>query len=118
MGIDVQGTIAEERPRGRLERVIDSGSGASPVFAPLVTNAGKGAIGVIINAGLDGAQDCYCPILPGTTRAHVGYWPLFLNSTVQGYSMAGTRATFQNLGSEVDRATGSVGLRFEDKDFR
>jgi hypothetical protein len=89
-----------------------------PVFAPLVTNMTSGALGVTINAGLAGAADCNCSIPPGTTRAHLGYWPLFLNSTVQAYTPAGTRATFQNLGPEADRTSGTVGLRFEAKDFR
>jgi hypothetical protein len=118
MGVDVQGTITEARPRGRLNRLVDAGAGAVPVFAPLVTNMTSGALGVTINAGLAGAADCNCSIPPGTTRAHVGYWPLFLNSTVQAYTPAGTRATFQNLGSEADRTSGTVGLRFEAKDFR
>jgi serine/threonine protein kinase len=118
MGVDVQGTITEVRPRGRLSRVVDAGAAAVPVFAPLVTNMTSGALGVTINAGLAGAADCNCSIPPGTTRAHVGYWPLFLNSTVQAYTPGGTRATFQKLGPEADRASGTVGLRFEDKDFR
>jgi serine/threonine protein kinase len=118
MGVDVQGTITEVRPRGRLNRLVDAGAAAVPVFAPLVTNMTGAAVGVTINAGLAGAVDCNCQIPPGTTRAHVGYWPLFLNSTVQAYTTAGTRATFQNLGPEVERTSGTVGLRFEAKDFR
>ena len=118
MGVDVQGTITEVRPRGRLSRIVDAGAAAVPVFAPLVTNMTSGALGVTINAGLAGAADCNCSIPPGTTRAHVGYWPLFLNSTVQAYTPGGTRATFQKLGPEADRTSGTVGLRFEDKDFR
>lgn len=117
MGVDVQGTITEERPRGRIKRIIDARAGGTPVFAPLITNTTRSAIGVIINAGLAGATDCYCPIPPGTTHAHVGYWPLFLNSSVQAYNLGGGKATFDNLGQEVERTRGSVGLRFEDKDF-
>jgi serine/threonine protein kinase len=117
MGVALQGTFTEPRARGRLARVVDAGAGASPVFAPLVSNATTSALGIVVNAGLAGAVDCFCPIPPGATHAHIGYWPLFANSTVQAYTAAGTRAAFKDLGSEVDRGTGTVGLRFEDKDF-
>ena len=38
-GVDVQGTITEARPAaGSIDRLVDAGAGAMPVFAPLVTN--------------------------------------------------------------------------------
>ncbi len=121
MGSDMQGTLADEKPRGKIHWAVDSRSAGSPYFAPLITNATNQGLGIRINAGLAGAVDCYCPVLPGVVREHIGYYPLFLNSSVQAYALDGSVATFKDLGAEVskaDAAGGSVGLRFEGKDLR
>ncbi|MGH7703654.1 MAG: protein kinase domain-containing protein, partial [Gemmatimonadales bacterium] len=86
LGSDMQGSIVEDRPRGKLHKVIDSRSAGAPYFAPLITNVSSRALGVLINAGLAGAVDCYCPVASGSVREHVGYYPLFLNSSVGTYT--------------------------------
>ena len=118
MGSDVQGTLVLDQPRGRLVRVIDGGSAGTPFFAPLITNASTQPLAVRVNAGVAGAMDCGCTVPAGATRAHIGYYPLFLNSSVQATRGDGKSATFQDLGPQVDRSAGVVGLRFEEKDFR
>ncbi|HWA59173.1 MAG TPA: protein kinase [Gemmatimonadales bacterium] len=117
LGVEVQGSITEQKPGGRMPHVIDAGSSETAVFAPLVTNATAEPLGVIVNAGLVNAMPCNCRVNPGATRTRIGYYPLFKNSTVQASSPVGTVATFRDLGEKVDRQTGAVGLRFEAKDF-
>jgi hypothetical protein len=117
MGSDVQGTLVIDSPRGRVVRVIDGNSAGTPFFAPLITNASAQPLSIRVNAGLAGATECGCSVPPGSTRVHIGYYPLFLNSSVQASRGDGKSATFKDLGPQVDRAVGMVGLRFEDKDF-
>ena len=118
LGIELQGSMTDAAPSGELLRAVDAGSTALPVFAPLISNSTAGPLLITVNAGTVNAQRCECSVIPGTTRARIGYYPLFLNSAVEATAANGTTATFKNLGGEVDRATGAVGLRFEQKDFR
>ncbi len=118
LGIELQGSINEPAPSGELVRAVDAGNTTQPVFAPLISNATDGPVIITVNAGTVNAQPCNCSVNPGATRARIGYYPLFLNSAVAATAANGTTATFKNLGEEVDRRTGSVGLRFESKDFR
>ncbi len=117
LGVEVQGSITEQSPSGRMGHIIDANSAETAVFAPLVTNATQEPLGVVVNAGLVNAMPCNCRVNPGAVRARIGYYPLFKNSTVQASSPVGTVATFRDLGPSVDREAGSVGLRFEPKDF-
>jgi hypothetical protein len=118
MGSLLQGTIAIEHPSGRMERFVDMWAGGKPVFAPLITNVSDRPVMVRVNAGLIGAQDCNCQVPPGSTRVHIGYYPLFGNSSVEVTSPDGKRASFKDLGPQVaDKVAGAVGLRFEAKDF-
>lgn len=117
LGVEVQGSITEQSPSGQMSHVIDANAAQVAVFAPLVTNATQEPLGVVVNAGLVNAQPCNCRVNPGAVRARIGYYPLFKNSTVQASSPVGTVATFRDLGTSVDRESGSVGLRFEPKDF-
>lgn len=117
LGVEVQGSITEQSPSGKMMHTIDANAADTPVFAPLVTNATQEALGVVVNAGLVNAMPCNCRVNPGAVRAKIGYYPLFKNSTVQASSPVGTVATFRDLGPSVDREAASVGLRFEPKDF-
>jgi hypothetical protein len=117
LGVEVQGSITEQSPGGRMSHVVDAGASETAVFAPLITNATTEPLGVVVNAGLVNAMPCNCRVNPGATRARIGYYPLFKNSTVQASSPVGTVATFRDLGESVDRTAGTVGLRFEAKDF-
>lgn len=118
LGIELQGSISVAAPGGEVVAEVDAESAQEPVFAPLITNTTDGPISITVNAGTVNAQRCDCRVNPGATRARLGYYPLFLNSAVEATSASGITATFKDLGKEVDRPTGTIGLRFEAKDFR
>jgi hypothetical protein len=71
-----------------------------------------------VNAGLQGALDCGCAVRSGADRVFIGYYRLYQNTTVQGRSASGAEAVFRDLGPQVTRRDGTVGLRFEQKDLR
>jgi hypothetical protein len=117
MGEEIRGA-AVLRGRGAL---VDSAwvrQGDADYFAPLVTNASKDLLRVTVNAGLQGALDCGCAVRPGATRVFIGYYRLYENSTVRARAPSGAEATFRDLGPQVTRRDGTVGLRFEEKDLR
>jgi len=117
LGVDLQGTIAVTPRESAVREEISALSGQTAVFAPLITNAGQSSIGITVNPGVTGAMDCRCLVPPGLVRAHIGYYPLFSNSGVQARNPQGGRATFKDVGGQVDRVSGSLGLRFEDANF-
>ena len=61
---------------------------------------------------------CGCVIPPGANRSHIGYYSLYQNSGVEARDPSGRTAGFGDLGADVDPSSGTVGLRFEDKDLR
>ena len=118
MGEVVRGATVLREPSGAVRAAATSRSGEAPFFAPLVTNATSHPLLVTVNAGLRGAQECGCAVRPGRTRVFVGYYRLYLNSTVRARSPGVGAATFRDLGPEVSAPNGTVGLRFEDRDLR
>lgn len=117
MGEEIRGAVVL---RGR-RTVADSAwvrQGGADYFAPLITNASDQLLRVTVNAGLQGALDCGCAVRPGATRVFIGYYRLYANSTVQARARTGAEATFRDLGPQVVRRDGTVGLRFEEKDLR
>jgi len=118
MGVEVRGVLALGRPRGRVRRVAEARGTEGAYFAPLITNHTGQPISIIVNAGLAGALPCNCTVPPGTTRARIGYYPLYQNSTVRAVDQQGRSATFTDLGPEADRVTGVVPLRFGPTDLR
>jgi hypothetical protein len=118
MGVVVEGTIVDADPRGRIRYQATSWPADTAFFAPLITNNTGQPLTVTVNVGLVGVMRCDCWVPPGATRAHVGYFPLYENSNVQVEDPDGRVAVFRNLGPEVDRRSGTVGLRFETPDLR
>jgi hypothetical protein len=117
MGEEIQGAVVL-RGRGRLADSAWVRQGDADYFAPLITNASKDLLRVTVNAGLQGALDCGCAVRPGANRVFIGYYRLYQNSSVRARAPSGAEATFRDLGPQVTRRDGTVGLRFEDKDLR
>jgi hypothetical protein len=118
MGSEVRGSAVLRDPTGTTQVRATSRTADQAYFAPHITNATAQALRVLVNAGLQGAIDCGCAVRPGGRRVYIGYYPLFRNSTVRARGPGNTSAEFQDLGAQVTRADGVVGLRFEDKDLR
>ena len=117
MGEEVRGATVI-RGRGMVADSAWVRQGDADFFAPLITNASEGLLRIVVNAGLEGALDCGCAVRPGATRVFIGYYRLYRNSTVRARSPSGEEATFLELGPQVTRRDGTVGLRFEEKDLR
>jgi hypothetical protein len=118
MGEELRGSAVIREPSGRIRQRASAQAPGAEYFAPLITNATNDLLRVTVNAGLEGAVDCNCAVRPGARRVFIGYYRLYRNSTVRAQNPGGRTATFRDLGSQVDAADGSVGLRFESKDFR
>jgi hypothetical protein len=118
MGELIQGTLKNDKPRGRVELEITSITGTGDYFSPLITNGTDRSLRIIVNAGLRGSIDCDCGVPAGATRTRIGYYRLYQNSTVRAVDGQGRTATFDNLGPRVNDAGGAVGLRFNPADFR
>ncbi len=119
MGEPVKGAVVVREVRGTLQREARPRIGEAAFFAPLISNGGTEAIRVSVNAGLQGAVDCGCAVRPGATRVFVGYYRLYQNSTVRALGVTTRReATFRDLGPQVTRLDGAVGLRFQARDLQ
>lgn len=117
MGEEIRGALVL-RDRGTATDSAWVRQGDADYFAPLITNASDGLLRITVNAGLQGALDCGCAVRPGASRVFIGYYRLYRNSTVRARGPAGAAATFRDLGPRVTSRDGTVGLRFEEKDFR
>jgi hypothetical protein len=117
MGEELRGSLVIPEPSGRMERSATARE-TGDYFAPLIANATDDLLRVTVNAGLEGALDCGCAVRPGARRVFIGYYRLYQNSTVRAQSPSGASATFQELGPKVTARDGTIGLRFESKDFR
>jgi hypothetical protein len=117
MGLEMNGTLEAGEGRGATRRPVDASAMIPAAFEPLITNATDRPLSITVNAGLSGSQGCECLIPPGATRSRIGYYQLFRNSTVRAEDQSGRSASFADLGDKVDAASGTIGLRFEEKDF-
>jgi hypothetical protein len=116
MGAEVHGAL---QLRGRrVAAAARAVSGEAAFFAPLITNETGRPLRVTVNPGSGAAMECNCTVPPGTVRAPIGYYPLYQNSSVRVTDGAGRSATFTDLGSQVNRESGVVGLRFTATDLR
>jgi hypothetical protein len=118
MGDEVRGSTVLREPSGTATLRATARTGDGAYFAPLITNASRQPLRLVVNAGLVGARDCGCAVRPGARRVLIGYYRLFRNSTVEARAGAAARARFQDLGPQVTAGDGTVGLRFEDRDLR
>ena len=118
LGVELFGAISITDPRGRIRGRAHASPDDRAFFAPLISNDTGEPLRITVNAGTPHSRPCDCTVPPGATRTLIGYYPLFSNSTVRADDPLGRSATFSELGPEVDRHTGVVGLRFEAKDFR
>ncbi len=117
-GTDLQRSqTLDTRQRGlRLEARADSS--VPTVFLPYVTNATGQPLTIRLNVGSSAEESCRCSVPAGAVRVPLGFYPLFRNSSVRAILPNGRVATFEGLGSQVNRASGVVRLRFESRDFR
>jgi hypothetical protein len=118
MGEELRGSVVVREPEGTVHHSATARGTDLDYFAPLISNATDNLLRVMVNAGLEGAVDCGCAVRPGTRRVFIGYYRLYRNSTVRATDSLGRSATFRDLGSKVSSSDGSLGLRFEPKDFR
>jgi hypothetical protein len=118
MGEELRGSAVLRDQRGTVRRSATVRENGAAYFAPLITNATDSLLRITVNAGLEGGMDCGCAVRPGATRVFVGYYRLYQNSTVRARDSQGRSATFRDLGPSVTATDGTVGLRFEAKDFR
>jgi hypothetical protein len=118
MGEELRGSMVIREPRGVIRQNATVRTSGIEYFAPLITNASQELLRIRVNAGLEGAVDCGCAVRPGAQRVFVGYYRLYRNSTVRARDSSGRSATFRDLGPSVTTPDGTVGLRFESKDFR
>ncbi|UCG88658.1 MAG: serine/threonine protein kinase [Gemmatimonadota bacterium] len=118
LGVELFGAISVSDPRGRIHDAAHASPDDRAFFAPLISNDTQQPLKIIVNAGTPHSRSCDCTVPAGAVRMLIGYYPLFRNSTVEAEDPLGRSATFSDLGSEVDRRTGVVRLRFEAKDFR
>jgi Protein kinase domain len=116
MGAEVHGAL--QLGGRRITAAARAVTGDAAFFAPLITNETGRPLRVTVNAGSGAAMECDCTVPPGTVRAPIGYYPLFQNSSVRVTDGAGRSATFTDLGSQVNRESGVVGLRFTAADLR
>jgi hypothetical protein len=118
MGEELRGSVVIRDARGVIRHNATVRPSGTEYFAPLITNASEDLLRITVNAGLEGAVDCGCAVRPGAQRVFVGYYRLYRNSTVRARNGSGGSATFRDLGPSVTAPEGTLGLRFESKDFR
>ena len=117
LGVSFGDTIAIARPRGTARVVASARPTHGAYFAPLITNETGRPLAITVNAGLAGSMRCGCTVPSGAVRMAIGYYPLFVNSTVRAEA-DGRSATFKDLGPKVDARQGTVGLLFRGEDLR
>lgn len=117
MGEAVRGSLAVRGRWGATHGSTAARGMEGNYFAPLITNTSNDLLRVTVNAGLEGAMDCGCAVRPDARRAFIGYYRLYVNSTVQAKA-GGRSAVFRDLGAKVVSRDGTIALRFNPEDLR
>jgi hypothetical protein len=117
MGEAVRGSLSIRGRWGATHGSTSARGLEGNYFAPLITNTSNDLLRVTVNAGLEGALDCGCAVRPDAKRAFIGYYRLYVNSTVQAKT-GGRSAVFRDLGAKVVSVDGTIGLRFGAEDLR
>ena len=89
VGAPIGGSQMVGGESGSRDQSITARSGGVDFFAPLITNETGVPLQVRIKAGLADAEECPCEVAVGATRAVIGYYRLFGNSTVEVRDAAG-----------------------------
>ncbi len=118
MGQEMDGTVNIDRPSGKMARAAEAVSTNGTYFAPLITNDTPRFLDVVVNAGFTEATPCNCRVPPGAAHFAIGYYKLFSNSSVKAELLGGRSAEFTDLGPQVSKTDGVVGLRFDVGNFR
>ena len=117
MGEEVRGSVLVRGSWRTTTASATARSEGGDYFAPLITNRSADLLRITVNAGLSGALDCGCAVRPDARRVFIGYYRLYQNSTLR--ARGGERqAVFRDLGTNVMARDGTVGLSFDEQDFR
>jgi serine/threonine protein kinase len=105
-----------QRVEGRAQAGVTAELEGQRYFAPLVTNASASAITVLVNPGTAAAVQCDCLVPEGAVRTHIGYYRLFVNSSVAAYNSAhpyiGPHTDRDGFAARVTPESGAVVLDF------
>jgi protein kinase-like protein len=117
IGEAMEGPLPEFRPqRGRRVSTITAEVGGQSYFAPLITNTTPSDVTLEVNPGTAAVVRCDCLAPKGAVRAHIGYYRLYLNSTVAAYNSAhpytGPHADRAAFAQRVNPRSGAVVLTF------
>ena len=107
---------APERDGARWVWRITAEVGGQRYFAPLITNSTPSDITLEVNPGSTAAARCNCVVPQGGVRSHIGYYPLYANSSVAAYNAAhpyvGPHADRNDFAPRVDAASGEVVITY------
>jgi len=116
LGLILEGSVHDDRPRGELRRGIDLWTLGRPYVAPVVTNTTDGPLQVTLRDARGVPVDCDCAIAPGAT-ASLGYRDPALMVAIEFSDLAGHTARIVGLAARADRTTGAVPIRLTPEDF-
>jgi predicted Ser/Thr protein kinase len=116
LGLVLQGTVHDDRPRGELRRGIDLWTLGRPYVAPLVTNTTAGPLQVTLRDARGVPVSCDCAVAPGATTS-LGYRDPALIVALEFTDLAGRTARVVGLAARADRTTGAVPIRLTPEDF-
>ena len=116
-GRGIAGLRSHSGKTGIIRRSATIRESGTAYFAPLITNASQELLRITTNAGLEGAVIVAAPSdpEPAGSLSDISALP---EQHGAARDSTGRTATFRDLGPRVTAADGTIGLRFEAKDFR